>query len=32
MVEGIPEEKTPELFSADGVDPDAVVLVRPESV
>jgi hypothetical protein len=32
MVEGIPEEKTPELFAADGVDPDAVVLVRPESV
>ena len=31
MVEGIPEEKTPELFAAEGVDPSAVVLVRPES-
>ena len=32
MVEGIPEEKTPELFAADGVDADQVILVRPESV
>ena len=32
MVEGIPEEKTPELFAAEGVDPSAVVLVRPETV
>jgi hypothetical protein len=30
MVEGIPEEKTPELFAADNVDLDEVVLVRPE--
>lgn len=31
MVEGVSEEKTPELFAAHGVDPDEVVLVRPES-
>jgi len=30
MLEGIPEEKTPELFAREGVDPDEVVLVRPE--
>lgn len=31
MLEGIPEEKTPELFAAEGVDPEQVILVRPES-
>ncbi len=31
MVEGIPEGKTPELFAAEGVNPSAVILVRPES-
>ncbi len=30
MLEGIPEESTPELFSAEGVDPDEVILVRPD--
>jgi hypothetical protein len=30
MLEGIPEEKTPELFAREGVDPDEVVLVRPD--
>lgn len=30
MIEGIPEDKTPELFAREGVDPDEVVLVRPE--
>ncbi len=29
MLEGLPEEKTPELFAREGVDPDEVVLVRP---
>ncbi len=28
-LENIPEEKTPELFTREGVDPDEVVLVRP---
>lgn len=32
MVEGIPEDKTPELFTADEVEPDQVILVRPPSV
>jgi hypothetical protein len=29
MLEGITEEKSPELFAREGVDPDEVVLVRP---
>lgn len=29
MLEGIPEEDTPELFVADGVDPEELILVRP---
>lgn len=29
LLESIPEEKTPELFVAAGVDPDALVLVKP---
>lgn len=29
MLEGIPEDNTPELFLADGVDADDLVLVRP---
>lgn len=31
MLEGIPEDKIPELFMRDGVDPDEVLLVRPVS-
>lgn len=30
MLEGIPEEKTPELFARESVNPDEVVLVQPE--
>lgn len=30
MLEGIPEEKTPELLSKTGVDPAAIVLVEPD--
>lgn len=30
-LENLPEEKTPELFVREGVDPDEVVLVRPEN-
>lgn len=29
LLEGIPEEDVPELFSGPGVDPDALVLVKP---
>jgi hypothetical protein len=29
LLESIPEEKTPELFVGAGVDPDALVLVKP---
>lgn len=29
MLEGISEEKTPELFARDSVEPDEVILVRP---
>jgi hypothetical protein len=29
-LEGIPEDDTPELVCAEGVDPDAVVLVQPQ--
>lgn len=29
LLEGIPEEDTPELFVKDGLDPDEIVLVRP---
>lgn len=29
MLEGIPEEQTPQLLSREGIDPDDVVLVRP---
>jgi hypothetical protein len=29
MLEGIPEERTPVLFTRDGVDPMSIVLVRP---
>lgn len=29
MLQGIPEEDTPELFAREGVDPDEIVLVRP---
>ncbi len=29
MLEGIAEQDTPELFVADGVDPDQLILVRP---
>jgi hypothetical protein len=31
MLEGIPEEGTPELFVMEGLDPDELVLVKPES-
>jgi hypothetical protein len=31
MLEGIPEEDTPVLKTADGVDPDTLILVRPPS-
>ncbi len=30
MLEDIPEEKTPKLFTREGVDADEVVLVRPD--
>lgn len=30
MLEGISEESTPELFSAEGVNPDEIILVRPD--
>lgn len=30
MLDGIPEEKTPELFVHEGLDADEIVLVRPE--
>ena len=29
MLEGIPEQQTPQLLSREGIDPDDVVLVRP---
>src|SRR5262249_47064910 len=29
MLQGIPEESTPELFVAEGLDSDALVLVKP---
>ncbi len=29
LLEGIPEDDTPELFVKDGLDPDEIVLVRP---
>lgn len=29
MLEGIPEEETPELFVQDGIDPNDIVIVRP---
>lgn len=29
MLEGIPEDDTPELFLADGVDPEQLVIVKP---
>lgn len=29
MLEGIPEENTPELFTREGVDPNDIILVRP---
>jgi len=29
MLEGILEDKIPELFTRDGIDPDEVILVRP---
>jgi hypothetical protein len=32
MLEGIPEEATPELFLADGINADSLVLVRPTRV
>ena len=31
MLEGIPEERIPELFVGDGVEPEDVILVRPPS-
>jgi hypothetical protein len=30
MLEGIKEEETPELFVADGIDPDQLILVKPQ--
>jgi hypothetical protein len=30
MLEGIPEESTPELFVAPGEDADAIILVKPQ--
>jgi len=32
MMEGIPEESTPELFIHDGIDPHGIVIVKPPSV
>lgn len=29
MLEGIAEEDTPELFTADGIDSDQLILVKP---
>ena len=29
LLDGIPEEHTPQLFSAEGMDPDELVIVRP---
>lgn len=31
MMEGIPEENTPELFIQDGLNSDEIIIVRPES-
>lgn len=32
MLEGIPEEDTPELFVADDIDPDKLIIVRPPNI
>lgn len=32
MLEGISEEETPDLFVQEGVDPNALIIVRPEEV
>ncbi|QIT55006.1 hypothetical protein HC341_07125 [Aquisalimonas sp. 2447] len=32
MLEGVREEETPELFVQDGIEPDDIVVVRPEGV
>ena len=32
MLEGIPEENTPDLLARDGVDPDKLVLVQPQEL
>lgn len=32
MLEGISEEETPELFVQEGIDPDVLIIVRPEEV
>lgn len=32
MLEGIPEENTPALFTREGVDPETIVLVRPFNI
>ncbi len=32
MLAGIPEEDTPELYAREGIDPNEIILVRPEGL